>query len=81
LIVLAFGHLIESIRDVVEGNVDAIDSQSKVQKRHGKRGGIRGSDREIKQQRSRMIRRDAKQKIAKGEPENIRRDVRDGYSS
>jgi len=76
-----FGSLIESIRIVVEGEVDRIDRQSKQQKRHGKRDGSRGSDRDLKQQASRMARRDARQKIRKGEPENIRKSVLGGYAS
>lgn len=76
-----FGQLIESIRDVVEGNVDKIDKWSKLQKHYGKRGGSRGSDRKLKQQASRMTRRDARQKIRKGEPENIRKSVHGGYAS
>jgi hypothetical protein len=69
-----FGSLIEGIRSVVEGDgqVDAIDKWSR-QRNSGNKF--------IKKQRSKMIRKDAKQKLAKGDDEGIRRDVRGGHAS
>lgn len=69
-----FGSLVESIRNVVEGegSVDAIDRWARQKPRGNKF---------IKKQRSKMIRKDAKQKLAKGDDEGIRRDVRGGHAS
>jgi hypothetical protein len=54
-----FGSLIESIRGVVEGEgkVDAIDKWARQRS---------SGNKYLKKQRSKMIRRDAKQKLARG---------------
>ena len=69
-----FNQLIESIRNVVEGE------GSVMQLDRGTRMGSSGN-KFGKKQRSKMRRADVRLKIRKGEPEKIRRDVIAGKAS